>query len=139
MPEENSFKKMLGKDYIKVKLSLLWLFVMLNYIYADIMTLMDSTVLSEILTGTVGGVEISQSFLFWGALLMEIPIIMILLSLVLKYKWNRITNIAAGVIKTLAVGASLFVGIPAMYYLFFAVIEIAVTAWIVVIAWRWKK
>ena len=36
-----SLKKIFGKEYVKVKLSLLWLFVVLNYIYADIMSLMD--------------------------------------------------------------------------------------------------
>ena len=39
----------------RVKLAVLWTFVMFNYVYADIMTLMDSSVLNELLTGTVGG------------------------------------------------------------------------------------
>jgi hypothetical protein len=133
---KEGFKKIFGKDYIKVKLSLLWLFVMLNYIYADILTLMDSSALKEILAGTMG---ITPVMMFAGAILMEIPIAMVFLSLILRHKVNRWANIIAGVIKTLAVAGTMFVGAPAMYYSFFAVIEIIITVVIVVIAWRWKE
>ena len=132
-----NFKKIFGKDLIKVKLALLWLFVMLNYIYADIMTLMDSSVLKEMLTGSVDGMEITPTFLFFGAMLMEIPIAMVLLSLVLRRKINRWVNIVAAAIKTLAVFGTLFVGTPALYYAFFAVIEIITTSYIIFIAWKW--
>ena len=134
----DALKKLLGKEFIKVKLSLLWLFAMLNYIYADIMTVMDSTVLNELLTGVVGGMEITPTFLFFGAILMEIPIAMVFLSLFLKYNVNRWANIVAGSIKTLVVFATLFVGIPTSYYAFFAIIEIITTSSIVYLAWRWK-
>lgn len=131
----NNFKKIFGTDYIKVKLSLLWLFVMLNYIYADILTLMDSSALKEIL----GGTQIPSILLLLGAFLMEIPIALVFLSLILKDKWSRIANIIGGTIKSLAVFATLFVGTPVMYYSFFAIVEIITTITIVVIAWRWKK
>ena len=122
---------------MKVKLSTLWVFVMFNYIYADILTLMDPAVLKEIITGTVGGLEMTQGFLLGAAILMEIPIAMVVLSRVLKYRANRWANIIAGTIKTAAVFLSLFVGTPAMYYTFFATIEIACTLLIVWYAWKW--
>lgn len=131
------FKKIFGKEFVKVKLSLLWLFVMLNYIYADIMSLMDSTVLKEILTGSVDQLVITPMFLLFGALLMEIPIAMVIFSLILKKQINRWTNILAGTIKTLAVLGTLFVGTPTLYYTFFAIIEIITTISIIYIAWRW--
>jgi len=123
----------------KVILSWLWVFVMFNYAYADILTLMDSSVLKELITGSAGGLQMTPEFLFMGAMLMEIPIAMILLSRILKYKANRWANIIAGVIKTLAVIASMFVGTPAPYYLFFGVIEIASTSFIIWYAWTWKN
>lgn len=136
----NTFKQLFGKEYVKVKLSLLWLFVMLNYIYADILTLMDSSVLKEILSGVIGaGIQVTPGFLLAGAILMEIPIAMIILSLLLKYKINRWANIIAGIIKTLAVFASMFVGTPALYYIFFGIIEIFTTLYIVKIAWTWQN
>jgi len=123
----------------RVLLSTAWIFAVLNYLYADVLSLMNPERLNEFMTGTVGGMEITPGFLFGGAILMETSIVMVLLSRILKYKWNRIANIIAGVIHTLAVSSSLFVGTPEMFYLFFAVIEIATTIWIVVIAWKWKE
>lgn len=135
----NNFKALLGNDYIKAKLCVLWLFVTLNYIYADILSLMDASVLNDYLSGSIGGgMEITPEFLFGGAILMEIPIVMIILSLVLKGNINRSANIIAGTIKTFAVFGSLFVGVPALYYLTFAIIEIATTLYIVWIAWTWR-
>lgn len=132
------FKKIFGKEFVKVKLSLLWVFVMLNYIYADIMSLMDSEVLKEIISGSVDQLEITPIFLLLGAFLMEIPIAMIILSLILKKKINRWANIFAGTIKTFAVLGTLFVGTPTMYYTFFAIIEIITTIGIIYIAWKWS-
>lgn len=128
-----------SKQDRKIMLSWLWVFVMFNYAYADILTLMDSSVLKELVTGSASGLQISQEFLFAGAILMEIPIAMIVLSRILEYKANRIANIIAGIIKTIAVAASMFVGTPASYYLFFGIIEIATTSFIVWYAWTWPK
>ncbi|MEN7981934.1 MAG: DUF6326 family protein [Nanoarchaeota archaeon] len=135
----NTFKKIFGKEYMKAKLSVLWIFVMFNYVYADILTLMDSSVLKELITGSVGGLQITQGFLLAGAILIEIPIAMVVLSLVLKYKANRLANIIAGTIKTTAVFLSMFVGAPTLYYMFFGTIEIVTTSLIVWFAWRWKE
>ena len=128
-------KKILEKDSIKIKLSMLWLFVMLNYIYADILTLMDSAALNDILSGAIG---VTPLYMLLGAIMMEIPIMMVFLSLILERKVNRSANIAAGIIKTLAVSGSLFVGKLSFYYLFFAIIEITATVTIIIMAWRWK-
>ena len=70
---------------------------------------------------------------------MEIPIAMVFLSLFLKNAWNKWVNIVAAVVKTLAVLGSLFVGAFTLYYTFFAVIEVATTVSIIIIAWRWKS
>ena len=133
------FKTIFGKEHMKVKFSFLWIFVMLNYIYADIVTLMDSSVLNELIKGFAGEIQITQGFLLGASILMEIPIAMVLLSLILKYKWNRWANIVAGFIKTLAVGSSMFVGTPAPYYLFFGIIEMATTLLIINLAWKWRS
>ncbi|WP_075590800.1 DUF6326 family protein [Labilibacter marinus] len=123
----------------KVILSTLWIFVMFNYVYCDILGFMDSSLLKQYLTGTVEGLELTENFLFLGAILMEIPIAMILLSRVLNYNANRWSNIAAGSIKTLAMVMTMFVGTPSLYYLFFGTIEIATTIFIVYYAWTWKQ
>jgi Family of unknown function (DUF6326) len=40
---------------IKIKLSLLWIFVTLNYLYCDVLSLMDSSILKQFLAGNVDG------------------------------------------------------------------------------------
>ena len=100
---------------------------------------MDSELLKQYLTGTVGGMELNQGFLLGAAVLMEISIAMVLLSRVLKYKVNRLANIIAGVITTAFQVATLLFDQPAMYYLFFSIIEIASTALIVWLAWNWRN
>ncbi len=79
----------------------------------------------------------TQEMFLVGAILMETAIVMVVLSRVLKYRANRWANIISGVIHTLAVFGSMFVGTPAMYYTFFAAIEIACTLLIIWLAWKW--
>jgi hypothetical protein len=64
----------------KMLLSTLWIFVTLNYLFCDIMGLMDVNQLKQYLTGNVNGMEMSENSLLGAAILMEIPIAMILLS-----------------------------------------------------------
>ncbi|MGK3959373.1 DUF6326 family protein [Sorangium sp. So ce118] len=123
---------------MKRLLSALWVFAMFNYLYADVVGLMDSTLLAQFLRGQVGSFRITGEFLFGAAVLMEIPIAMTLLSRVLPHRANRWANIVAGIIKTAAVAGTLWIGDPTGYYLFFALIEIACTTLIVVLAWRWE-
>jgi len=134
----NSDKKITKLD-IQVKLSLLWIFVTVNYIFCDVFTLMYSEELKQILSGTVGAVKMTQSFLLTFAIIMEIPMAMIILSRILKHKANRIINIIAGTLLTLIQVMSLFVGKPTLHYVFFSIIEIATTLFIIWTAWRWNQ
>jgi hypothetical protein len=125
---------------MKVRLSTLWLFAMLNYLYADVMTLMDPEGLRAVMSGYAGSMEITQGFLLGAAILMETAIAMVLLSRVLPYGANRWANVVVGALHTAAVFASMFVGTaPALYYLFFGTIEIVTTLLIVWFALRWPN
>lgn len=124
-------------DDRRALLSSLWVFAMFNYLYADVMGLMDPPILKQYLSGQVDSLAITQELLFGAAILMEIPIAMTILSRVLNYRANRWANIVAGTLKTLVVLGSLFVGKATIYYVFFATIEMACTAFIVGLAWRW--
>jgi hypothetical protein len=123
----------------KMLLSTIWVFVVLNYLYCDVVSLMDSNLLKQYLSGTVNGMEFTQGTLLAAGILMEISISMVLLSRVLPHNTNRWANIIAGVITTAVQAMSLFAGAPAMYYLFFSIIEIVSTAAVVWLAWTWRE
>jgi len=122
----------------KVVLSTLWIFAILNYLYADVLGLFDQKILKDVLNGT-GPVQMTQGFMLGAAVLMETAIVMVILSRFLNYKANRIANIISGFIHTLAVILSLFAGKPAYYYLFFGSIEIACTVFIIWYSWTWPR
>jgi threonine/homoserine/homoserine lactone efflux protein len=124
----------------QMKLSILWTFALLNYLYCDVVGLMDPKLLKQFIAGNAGGIAINEGFLLGASILMEIPIAMILLSQILKYRANRWANIIAGAIMTVVQIASLTFGtVPTSYYIFFSVIEIASTAFIVWYAWKWAN
>lgn len=124
---------------MKSKLSVLWIFATLNYLYCDVVTLMDPKFLRQFLAGNVGGMDVSQGFLLGAGALVEIPISMVLLSRVLGYRSARWANIVAGATMTVIQLATLVARTPAPYYVFFSAFEIAATAAIVVLAWRWRS
>jgi hypothetical protein len=122
---------------MKRKLSTLWIFVTLNYLYCDVLSLMDPESLKEFLAGNVGGIDITQGFLLSASILMEIPMAMVLLSRVLNHRTNRWANIIAGTIMTIVQASSLFLGSsPTPYYLFFSAVEITCTVAITLYAWQ---
>ena len=128
----------------KVILSTLWIFTLINYLYADIYGLTFNPVLrkeltQQLLSGYIGSIQVTQGFVLVTAILMETAIAMILLSRVLKYRANRWANIIAGGIHTAFVSWSLFGDTPTLFYVFFAAIEIACTLFIVWYAWRWTE
>ena len=69
---------------MQVKLSTLWIFVMFNYLYADVMAFMDPVLPNQFLTGTIDGLKINEGFVSGSAVLMEIPIAMVLVSRLLN-------------------------------------------------------
>jgi hypothetical protein len=125
----------------KERLSVLWIFVLLNYLYADVVALF----------AIVGSRKHFESLPQWAlmgsAVLMEIPIAMILACRLLPFRANRLANIIAGCVLTLVNGFLTFVpplagwGRPPAFaeYLFFATIETVCTSVIVWQAWTWSE
>ena len=124
---------------LRSKLSTIWIVATLNYLYCDVVTLMDPALLKQFLAGDIGSLHIWQGFLLGAGILVEIPIAMVLLSRILGDRPNRIANIVAGTTMTAVQVLSLMVKTPALYYIFFSVIEIASTSAIVWYAWKWRS
>lgn len=117
-------------------LSNLWIFASLNYLYCDVVSLMDAGMLNQYASGTVEGMELNETFLMGATLYMQVPLSMVFLSSALPPRASRIANIAAGATTTAVQAATLFVGTPSKYYLASSIIEIATTSFIAVYAWR---
>jgi hypothetical protein len=113
---------------------------MFNYLYCDVVMLMDNDILKQFLSGRVDGTPITREFLFGAAILMEIPIAMTILTKVMRHKMNRLANLFSGTLMTGVQSATLFTGTtPSLYYIFFSAIEIACTVFIVWLAWSWRE
>jgi heme/copper-type cytochrome/quinol oxidase subunit 4 len=126
------------KINIKIKLAGLWAAVMFIFIYVDYFALYIPGVMEKIAEGEVAytGIEITQVFLLAVIILMIIPSLMIFLSLVLKAKANRLTNIIASIFKIVVVVGAL-IGEIWIYYIFASIVELVLLSLIVWYAWKW--
>src|SRR5215467_3693982 len=126
----------------KERLSLFWIFALLNYLYADVLALF------AFLASPKTAPHLPPWALMFSAVLMEIPIAMIVASRLLSFRANRLANIIAGAILTLVNGFLTFVQpltdgdfrdpvYPA--YVFFATIETVCTLIIIWQAWTWSE
>ena len=127
----------------KERLSLLWIFALLNYLYADVVALFAIVGSPNL----VDAPHLPPWALAGSAVLMEIPIAMIVACRLLPFRANRLANIIAGGILTLVNAFLTFVlpltngdyrdpTFPA--YVFFATIETVCTSVIIWQAWTWS-
>ena len=123
---------------VKYKLSILWTTIMFLFIYVDHFALFIPEVIEDIIKGKVASFQITQGWFMGAMILMTIPILMIFLSLVLKPRANRWTNIIVGVIYSVVVIGNVFGEIWA-YYFFGSAIELVLLILIVIFAWKWPR
>jgi hypothetical protein len=115
---------------MKVRLSTLWIVVMINMIYADIFSIIVELVNRNTLD-IPGDVKIVMTI---AAVVTNIPILMIYLSRILPYKLNRLSNIIAGIFTIIyVIGGGDF----APHYIIIASIEIIVLLMIIIKSWKW--
>ncbi len=124
-----------GMD-VRAKLSTLWIFVLFNLIFSEFHRLLQPGFLEEVMTGTISGVQMSQEVLLLGAVVLEIPIAMALLSRVLSYRVNRWANIIAG---AMTIAIVLFNMSADLDNIFFSTIGVVAMSLIVWYAWRWHR
>ena len=127
--------KTIGTD-IKALLSTLWIFVLFNMIFRDLHEFGRPGFLEEIMTGIVNGVQITEELMLLGGIMAEVPISMVLLSRVLKYRINRWANIIAGAITIAMIINN---GVKDLDDIFFTVIEIVALSVVIWCAWKWRR
>ena len=118
----------------RIKLSALWVSLMLTYLLGDVLRIFSG----DFVAGELSGMEMSQGLLLGMAALMVIPVVMVFLSLVLKHAVNRWTNIILSAFFFVfnAIGLPTY---PSLYDQFLIVVGLVFNSVILWIAWRWKK
>lgn len=121
---------------LRQKISTLWIVVMFNMAFADILSFISPDFLSQVATGTIDGVTITPMFILIAAIFVEVGIAMIFLTHVLKPKLARVANlVAVGATILFVVGG----GSLAPHYIFFASIEVIAMLYIAKLAWTWNE
>ncbi len=119
----------------RARLSAAWVFVMLNMVFADILSFMSPGVLQQAMAGNADGIQITAGFLLVAAVVAEVPIGMVLLSLLLPQRTARWANIVAAAV-TVAYVLGMASATP--HYVFIAAVEtlgcLAIAWW----AWTWR-
>ena len=140
--EMNSVKKTAEmedlKINVKLKISALWVTIMFAFAYVDIFGFMKTGEIERIMAGKIATFQIDQVFLFSVTLYMLIPSIMVFLSLVLKPKVNRWTNIIVGILY-FVMNLGSCIGETWAFYIFGSIVESLLLLLIIWYAWKWPK
>ena len=127
------------KVNVKAKLALLWVALMFFYVYNDLFSLFQPGHVAELVEGQLEGVQFTQTLLFGAAVLIAFPSLMVLLSLTLKARANRLVNIVVGILHVLVLLGTQFVGEGEtwFYWRFYELLEVLFLALIIWTAWKW--
>ncbi len=117
---------------VRIILSGLWVALMLTYLLGDVLRIFAG----DFKAGEMmGGVQGTQAVYFGAAILMLIPIVMVVLSLTLKYPAIRWVSIVVAII--VVVFNLLGLPYPGAYDNFLIIVSFVFNALIVWYAWKW--
>jgi len=125
---------------VKIVLSALWIAMLIVFAYVDIFGFLRTDVLRAALDGKVAatGITIDQMFLVFTTVYVLIPTLMVILSLVLRPRVNRIVNIVVALVYAVSIIASC-IGEGWVYYLLGSAFEVVLLVAIVRTAWTWPR
>jgi hypothetical protein len=124
-------------EEIRIKLSGLWTALILTYLLGDVLRIFSGDFVPGEM-GEMGGMQITQGMYLGLAILLLIPIIMVFLSLVLKYQANRWTNL---VLAAFFFVFNLF-GLPtypSLYDQFLIIVGLVFNGLTFWYAWKWPE
>jgi hypothetical protein len=122
---------------VRSKLSALWTATLFVFAYVDIFSLYRPDFRADIEAGEISGFGIGEPFLLATTIYIVVPSLMVIGSLVLPPKPNRVANMALGLTYALTIVAGA-VG-EWSYYVVGSVVEVALLGAIVISAWRWPR
>ena len=122
----------------RTTIAALWVSAMTCYIYADLIAFLAPGHLQGVLEGRLGAWTTTMPLLMGSAVLMSIPGVMISATFLVRSAANRRLNIVVGSMHALIAVAQIVGAWPprTYYYMYFGVIEFALT---VLIVWHALK
>ncbi len=123
---------------VKFVLSALWIAMLMVFAYVDIFGFYRADVLQAALDGTLGttGLSVSQVSLTSALVYVLLPSLMVVLSLVVRPRVNRLLNIVLSLLYAVSIVASC-VGETWVYYLLGSAVEVILLVVIARTAWTW--
>jgi len=118
-------------DEVRMKLAALWVAVMLIYLLGDVLRVFSG----DFKPGEIAGVQATQTMWLLIAVIMLIPIVMLVLTMTLKYPAVRWANIVAAIF--LVVFNLFGLPYPGAYDNFLIAVSFVFNALTVWYAWRW--
>ena len=124
---------------VKAKLAAAWTSLMFLYAYVDILAFFRPGVIQDILAGHVWRLDISQAFVTGALTLMAIPALMVVLSMTLPARANRIMNL---IVASVWIPYSALNAVGESWTYFYGLgvaLEVIVLALILRYAWTWPR
>jgi hypothetical protein len=123
---------------VKIVLSALWIAMLFVFAYVDIIGFFRADVLEAALDGKVAStaVTVNQIFLTFTLIYILLPTLMVVLSLLLKPRVNRIVNIVVSLLYMITI-IVFAIGETWVYYVLGSVIEVVLLIAIARTAWKW--
>ena len=117
---------------VRIILSGLWVSLMLTYLLGDVLRIFSG----DFVAGEIGGMQGNELVWMAAALMMLIPIVMVVLSLTVKYPLIRWITIIAAILLFLfnLVGLP---GYPGVYDKFLIVVGLVFNVVTIWYAWKW--
>jgi hypothetical protein len=120
----------------RLHLSILWVFIILNFFARDIHELGRPGMLEQMMSGTIDGVVVTEMLMLLGGIMIEIPNLMTVLALLLPHGINRWANIGVGLLTMAMIVTMNFK--PDLDNVFFMGMQLIALIAIVGIAWQWR-
>lgn len=126
---------------VRAKLAAAWTSFMFLYIYVDVLNFFKPGVLDEILNGLIWKFDVSATLLTIALVSVSIPAVMVMLSMTLPARANRVTNL---LVASLLIPYSIFNAAGASwewagFYGFSIGLEVLILAFILRSAWSWPR
>jgi hypothetical protein len=123
---------------VRLKISALWIAILFLFAYGDIFGFFQEGQIEEVIGGEVSGIEITETFLFAVSVYIAIASVMVFLSLVLRSRVNRWTNIVLPILYIVSIAVSA-IGESSAYFIFLSLTESVLLLLIIWYAWTWPK